>query len=172
MIAEEESLSEQDFAHESITPCLFSEDENDSVINGEHVRDFVEFSPAERQRRKVYAKVLRSYEELQHKSERLEEAKSKILSYTPGSWIEKINLDEATGSNPDKRRETGGTDFNAHSSKIHLNEATGSIPNKRKVTIANKRKKTKGADFRSHSSKMHLDDYRINTRWQENLQVL
>ncbi|CAA2967864.1 P-loop containing nucleoside triphosphate hydrolases superfamily [Olea europaea subsp. europaea] len=87
---EEKSLAEQDFPHESIEPSLYSEDENDPVINGESVRDYVDFSPAERQKRKVYAEVLRSYEELQHKSERLEEAKSKILSYTPGSWIEKV----------------------------------------------------------------------------------
>lgn len=70
----------------------FSGDENGSVISGESVWDFIEFSPeyclvcssfdaAEMQRRKVYAEVLRSYEELRLRAERLEEAKSKILRY-------------------------------------------------------------------------------------------
>ena len=36
---------------------------------------------AERQRLKVYAQVLRSYEDLQPKIDRLEEAKSRILRY-------------------------------------------------------------------------------------------
>ncbi|CAI9778564.1 unnamed protein product [Fraxinus pennsylvanica] len=98
---EEESSSEQEFPHESVKPGLFSGDENGSVISGESVWDFIEFSPedclvcssfdaAERQRRKVYAEVLRSYEELRNRTERLEEAKGKILSYTPGLWIEKV----------------------------------------------------------------------------------
>ncbi|CAA2978154.1 Serine threonine- kinase MHK [Olea europaea subsp. europaea] len=101
-IAEEEEESpEQEFPHESVIPSFFSGDENGSVISGESVWDFIEFSPeyclvcssfdaAEMQRRKVYAEVLRSYEELRLRAERLEEAKSKILSYTPGSWIEKV----------------------------------------------------------------------------------
>lgn len=49
--------------------------ENGSVIKG------VRVSAAERQRSKVYAEVLRSYEDLQPRIDRLEEAKNKILRY-------------------------------------------------------------------------------------------
>ncbi|KAL2485946.1 P-loop containing nucleoside triphosphate hydrolase superfamily protein [Abeliophyllum distichum] len=95
---EEGSSSEQDFPHESVKHSFFSGDENGSVISGESGLDFspagrqisLSFEAAERQRCKVYLEVFRSYEELRHRSERLEEAKSKILSYTPGSWIEKV----------------------------------------------------------------------------------
>ncbi|XP_049411575.1 uncharacterized protein LOC125874644 isoform X2 [Solanum stenotomum] len=40
--------------------------------------------------RNVYMDVLKSYEELQFHKDYLKEAKSKILSYTPGSWIEEV----------------------------------------------------------------------------------
>ncbi|KAI3450824.1 hypothetical protein Pfo_007489 [Paulownia fortunei] len=74
--------------------------ENGSAINGESGLNFGEFPDvgprislitevAERQRLKVYAEVLRSYEELPSRIDRLEEAKNKILSYKPGSWVEK-----------------------------------------------------------------------------------
>ncbi|KAK6141854.1 hypothetical protein DH2020_024400 [Rehmannia glutinosa] len=46
---------------------------------------------AERQKLKVYAEVLRSYEELQSRIDRLELAKIEILSYSPGSWAEKAS---------------------------------------------------------------------------------
>ncbi|KAK4376184.1 hypothetical protein RND71_006861 [Anisodus tanguticus] len=40
--------------------------------------------------RNVYMDVLKSYDEVQFNKDHLEEAKSKILSYTPGSWIEEV----------------------------------------------------------------------------------
>ncbi|XP_019223819.1 PREDICTED: uncharacterized protein LOC109205564 isoform X2 [Nicotiana attenuata] len=40
--------------------------------------------------RNVYMDVLKSYDELQLHKDRLKEAKSKISSYTPGSWIEEV----------------------------------------------------------------------------------
>lgn len=53
--------------------------ENGSVIKGVRVSDFGELP--ERQRSKVYAEVLRSYEDLQPRIDRLEEAKNIILRY-------------------------------------------------------------------------------------------
>ncbi|KAK4440504.1 hypothetical protein Salat_0385300 [Sesamum alatum] len=87
------SGNEKGFSHKS---------ENCSAINGESGLNFGEFQDegprlsliseaTERQRVKVYAEVLRSYEELQSRIDRLEEAKSRILSYTPGAWAEKID---------------------------------------------------------------------------------
>ncbi|KAG8371709.1 hypothetical protein BUALT_Bualt13G0116400 [Buddleja alternifolia] len=75
--------------------------ENGSVVSGGCGLNFGEFrdvSPrsssifesSERQRCKTYAEVLRSYEELQSQIERLEEAKNKVLSYTPGSLVENV----------------------------------------------------------------------------------
>ncbi|XP_059626247.1 uncharacterized protein LOC132269175 [Cornus florida] len=44
------------------------------------------------QRKKLgaFSQVLRSYDELQRRIGNLEDAKSKILSYNPGAWIEKV----------------------------------------------------------------------------------
>lgn len=44
----------------------------------------------ERRRRNAYAQVLRSYDELGPRIDNLEDAKNKILRYTPGAWIEKV----------------------------------------------------------------------------------
>lgn len=91
---EDVSLSGQDFPHEAINSSgdeasvRHNKLENGSVIKG------VRVSAAERQRSKVYAEVLRSYEDLQPRIDRLEEVKNKILSYTPGSWAEKADLSE------------------------------------------------------------------------------
>ncbi|KAL8496174.1 hypothetical protein ACS0TY_020043 [Phlomoides rotata] len=100
--SEDVSLSEQDFPHESIDSSVSSGDEeglsnilgNGSGINGMiylnsacHLSTIDE--AAERQRSKVYSEVFRSYEELQSRIGRLEGAKNKILSYTPGSWVDK-----------------------------------------------------------------------------------
>lgn len=41
-------------------------------------------------RDQVYREILRSFDELRIRSQGLEEAKSKILSYTPGAWIDKV----------------------------------------------------------------------------------
>ncbi|KAJ9176621.1 hypothetical protein P3X46_011912 [Hevea brasiliensis] len=49
----------------------------------------LEFEANQRNRCKAYKEVLQSYEQLQNRIESLKEAKSKILSYTPGEWIEK-----------------------------------------------------------------------------------
>ncbi|EYU26986.1 hypothetical protein MIMGU_mgv1a020328mg, partial [Erythranthe guttata] len=65
---------------------------NDSPTNGEcgliprisSINDAVG-----RQRLKLYAEVSTSYEDLQPRIDRLDEAKTKILSYKPGSWAEK-----------------------------------------------------------------------------------
>lgn len=95
---EDVSLSGQDFPHQSIHSSGDEEGvrhklENGSVIKGVRVSDSGEFpdvdEAAERQRLKVYTEVLGSYEDLQPRIDRLEEAKNKILSYTPGSWADK-----------------------------------------------------------------------------------
>ncbi|PON59353.1 AAA-type ATPase [Trema orientale] len=44
----------------------------------------------QRRRENVFREIFRSYDELRIRSQGLEEAKSKILGYTPGSWIEKV----------------------------------------------------------------------------------
>lgn len=96
-------LSEQDFAHKSIDSSVSSGDEeglksdkpeNGSVVNQmKYLNSVCNLSSiheaAERQRSKIYSEVLRSYEELQSRIDRLEGAKNKILSYTPGSWVDK-----------------------------------------------------------------------------------
>lgn len=50
----------------------------------------VDFEASRRRRHNAYREVLQSYDELQIRSENLKEAKSKILSYTPGAWMEKV----------------------------------------------------------------------------------
>ncbi|CDP03923.1 unnamed protein product [Coffea canephora] len=50
----------------------------------------VTFEACQRRIRAIYAEVLGSYEELQRRTGSLEEAKNRILSYTPGSWIRKF----------------------------------------------------------------------------------
>lgn len=107
--SEEESLLGQDFPHESAISRASSRDEerlccnwkNYSVINRESGSSSGEIpvdscriassisEAAERQKVKVFADVFRSYEEFQSRADRLEEAKSRILSYCPGSWAEK-----------------------------------------------------------------------------------
>ncbi|KAL0389882.1 UNVERIFIED_CONTAM: hypothetical protein Scaly_0345300 [Sesamum calycinum] len=108
--AEDESSLTAKFPLASITSSVFSgneeglspKSENCSVFNGDSGLNFGGFQnegprlslvseATERQRVKVYAEVLRSYEELQSRIDRLEEAKSRILSYTPGAWAEKID---------------------------------------------------------------------------------
>ncbi|KAH0663530.1 hypothetical protein KY290_030369 [Solanum tuberosum] len=53
--------------------------------------------------RNVYMDVLKSYEELQFHKDYLKEAKSKILSYTPGSWIEEVGGMKASDYNIPKK---------------------------------------------------------------------
>lgn len=86
----------QDDSHVSFkSDCSSGEERlNADRVNGESGLHFEEFSEmgyrnfSERQRYKAYADVLRSYEDLRSRVERFEEAKLKILSYTPGLWVE------------------------------------------------------------------------------------
>ncbi|KAL8058007.1 hypothetical protein ABFX02_04G221000 [Erythranthe guttata] len=96
---EDESLLGQDFPHELINSSVSSEDEglsqrfgNDSPTNGESgliPRISSIYDAVGRQRLKLYAEVSRTYEDLQPRTDRLDEAKTKILSYKPGSLAEK-----------------------------------------------------------------------------------
>ncbi|XP_009348367.2 uncharacterized protein LOC103940015 isoform X1 [Pyrus x bretschneideri] len=45
---------------------------------------------ADQRMENVYRKILQSYDDLRIRSKDLEEAKSKILSYTPGAWIDRV----------------------------------------------------------------------------------
>ncbi|KAG6417211.1 hypothetical protein SASPL_119364 [Salvia splendens] len=74
---EDVSLSSQGFPHDSVHSSRDDECQSHKLGNSS-----IE-EAAERQRLKVYTQVLRSYEDLQPKIDRLEEAKSRILSYTP-----------------------------------------------------------------------------------------
>ncbi|XP_055832891.1 uncharacterized protein LOC129901669 isoform X2 [Solanum dulcamara] len=53
--------------------------------------------------RKVYMDILESYEELQFHKDHLKEFKNKILSYTPGSWIEEVGGMKASDYNIPKK---------------------------------------------------------------------
>ncbi|XP_073301928.1 uncharacterized protein [Primulina huaijiensis] len=91
---EDESSVGQDFSRVKSDCSSGEEGLNADRLNGESGLHFEEFSEvgyrnfSERQRCKAYADVLRSYEDLRSRLERFEEAKLKILSYTPGSWVE------------------------------------------------------------------------------------
>ncbi|KAE8037848.1 hypothetical protein FH972_010403 [Carpinus fangiana] len=50
----------------------------------------LDFEANRRRRHSAYREVLQSYDELRIRSENLNGAKSKILSYVPGAWIEKV----------------------------------------------------------------------------------
>ncbi|KAB2602173.1 hypothetical protein D8674_003178 [Pyrus ussuriensis x Pyrus communis] len=45
---------------------------------------------ADQRRESVYRKILQGYDDLRIRSKDLEEAKSKILSYRPGAWIDRV----------------------------------------------------------------------------------
>ncbi|XP_051152978.1 uncharacterized protein LOC127266679 [Andrographis paniculata] len=87
----DESLQGLNSPHESPNSSVSSRDEEH--LNCESENDLGEVSSisaaVERQRVKVYADVLGSYELLKSRTNRLGEAKSRILSYYPGSWDEK-----------------------------------------------------------------------------------
>lgn len=104
---EEESSLDQEFSKQTVDSPTLSEGvlprklEKDSVNGGDNLvlDEFGEmgfcnsstslaFEVDCRRMRMVYAEVLSTYDDLQARSENLEEAKRKILSYTPGSWIE------------------------------------------------------------------------------------
>ncbi|KAH6759733.1 hypothetical protein C2S52_009862 [Perilla frutescens var. hirtella] len=94
---EDLSLSGKDSAHESINSSGDEEGLRHKLENGSVMKDATwidEAEAAERQRLKVYSQILRSYEDFQPRVDRLEEAKNKILSYTPGSWADKAACTE------------------------------------------------------------------------------
>ncbi|KAL7172812.1 hypothetical protein ACSBR2_032312 [Camellia fascicularis] len=108
--SEEESLLEQEFPELSVglPPVLgddgLSTNVEDSGENGVVFGEFddagrrisstsLDFKADQRRRRSVYRDVLDSYDESWPRDlilENLYEAKSKILSYIPGAWIEKV----------------------------------------------------------------------------------
>ncbi|KAI3506933.1 hypothetical protein L1887_21589 [Cichorium endivia] len=71
-------------------------EENQSVCTESDARSFrdsyntLEIKANERRMHNVYAQVLKKYVELKHRAVNIDVAKSKILSYTPGSWIENV----------------------------------------------------------------------------------
>ncbi|KAA8543539.1 hypothetical protein F0562_021715 [Nyssa sinensis] len=106
-LAGEEGSSEQEFPELSLgLPSLLRRDGlstqvDDGGVNEKVVGDFddvgsritsdsLDFEADQRRRSSIYREVLQSYDELRRRSENLEEAKSKILSYTPGAWIEMV----------------------------------------------------------------------------------
>jgi hypothetical protein len=104
--SEEESMLEQEYPELSLGPPTpigrkegsNAKDENDSNFDGGEGAEFGVYDEVGRrissncfdQRRKqsAYRGVLESYDELRRRSENLEAAKSKILSYYPGAWME------------------------------------------------------------------------------------
>ncbi|XP_047941394.1 uncharacterized protein LOC125188528 isoform X2 [Salvia hispanica] len=86
---EDVSPSSQGFPHDSVSS------RDDECLSHKLVNSPIE-EAAERQRLKVYAQVLRSYEDLQPKIDRLEEAKSRILSYTPPIDFRKSDVPHPT----------------------------------------------------------------------------
>ncbi|KAL6955687.1 cyclin-dependent kinase [Sarracenia purpurea var. burkii] len=109
-LAEEESVLEQEFPELSLGLPTISRRGGSSAKAGNRISegesgvmfgesndasrqispDSLEFEADQRRRRNVYRDVLESYNELQRRSENLEEAKSKILSYHPGAWIDEV----------------------------------------------------------------------------------
>ncbi|KAI3749672.1 hypothetical protein L2E82_20288 [Cichorium intybus] len=71
-------------------------EENEPVFTESDARSFrdsystLEIKANERRMHNVYAQVLKKYVELKHRAVNMDVAKSKILSYTPGSWIENV----------------------------------------------------------------------------------
>lgn len=108
--SEEESSLEQDFPKLSFQIPNYLRDVlsmkvEDGKVNEEHGSVFGEYGDLDRQfsstslnsdahqrmTQRVYKEILLSYGDLRSRSGGLEEAKSKILSYTPGAWIEKVS---------------------------------------------------------------------------------
>lgn len=54
----------------------------------EETSTFLENDAHQRRRSLVYSQILQSYDDVRIRTNALEEAKSRILSYTPGAWIE------------------------------------------------------------------------------------
>ncbi|XP_058206355.1 uncharacterized protein LOC131319918 isoform X2 [Rhododendron vialii] len=98
--SEEESMLEQEYPQLSLrlpTP-IGPKDGNGGTLGGEERVDFGVCEDVgrcvssscfdERRKRGAYRDVLENYNELQRRSEDLDAAKSKILSYYPGAWME------------------------------------------------------------------------------------
>ncbi|XP_073222768.1 uncharacterized protein [Cicer arietinum] len=97
---EDSSLEEEEFpflSSHSLPPLS-----RENTMNEKNVLDFeeicdesaqpssaVDFVNSDRKRHSVYQEILQSYDELKIDSKSLKEAKEKILSYKPGTWIEK-----------------------------------------------------------------------------------
>ncbi|GFZ13334.1 P-loop containing nucleoside triphosphate hydrolases superfamily protein [Actinidia rufa] len=103
-LAEEESSLDEEFSELSLEfsthprkDCSNAKEDDDSEVFGGYgdvgrriYSNSFDFEADQRRRRGVYREVLESYNELRCRSENLEEAASKILSYYPGAWIEEV----------------------------------------------------------------------------------
>ncbi|KAJ4832143.1 hypothetical protein Tsubulata_048235 [Turnera subulata] len=103
---EEDSSVEQDSYRPSslpLKPSCGRDDADDGAVNGEdgsevggieglgrNAPSSFEFEAKQKKRCKAYREVLQSYDQLLSRSKSLEEAKSRILSYAPGGWIENV----------------------------------------------------------------------------------
>ncbi|WRX08447.1 hypothetical protein QQP08_000934 [Theobroma cacao] len=110
---EEKSSMDQDYSNPSLPSQPFNfpradfsvkvEDgrvsQDNRVISGEldQVGPFstssLEIEANQRRRRNTYSEVFQSYDPLRVHSKILDEAKSKILSYVPGAWIDNVGSD-------------------------------------------------------------------------------
>ncbi|KAL3604683.1 hypothetical protein D5086_005542 [Populus alba] len=62
-----------------------------SVYEGSRIpSSFLELQANQKKASTAYREVLQSYDQLKDRSKSLEEGKSKILSYTPGGWMENV----------------------------------------------------------------------------------
>ncbi|PHT46622.1 hypothetical protein CQW23_15780 [Capsicum baccatum] len=114
---EESSFDQNVFENPLSSPMLLSGDDHpgSKVEDGEvglgsmDLEEFVRASSNsiddvnQKRLRNVYMDVLKSYEELKFHKDYLKEAKDKILSYTPGSWIEEVGGMKASDYNIPKK---------------------------------------------------------------------
>ncbi|KAM3373834.1 hypothetical protein P3S68_012548 [Capsicum galapagoense] len=114
---EESSFDQNVFENPLSSPMLLSGDDHpgSKVEDGEvglgsmDLEEFVRASSNsiddvnQKCLRNVYMDVLKSYEELKFHKDYLKEAKDKILSYTPGSWIEEVGGMKASDYNIPKK---------------------------------------------------------------------
>lgn len=118
LISTEESTFDQNFPENALSSPTFlsgSARSGSKVENGEdglgsmYLEEFIRASSNtmdevnKKRIRNVYMDVLKSYEELQFHKDYLKEAKNKILSYTPVSWIEEVGGVKASDYNIPKK---------------------------------------------------------------------
>ncbi|GLU03869.1 hypothetical protein SLE2022_210420 [Rubroshorea leprosula] len=86
-MAEEESSEDQDFqnSYKADGEVVFGE--LDQVGSRFSSSSTLEFEADRRKKYRVYNEILQSYDQLHVRSESLNEAKRKVLSYYPGAWI-------------------------------------------------------------------------------------